>query len=271
MVSRESLDALKILGLTDYETRTYVALNSIISGTATEISRVSQVPRSRIYNILKNLAKKGFLEIGNGKPLTFTVIPPHEVFEKNRNEIKKSMDRAEAELNVVYESQIPNVPAPIWLLHGPDKIVNKEMELISRAKESLFIMGGLMFPNEPYLLKEALPKATKKGVNTRMLTAPICKVDEMEIPTMKIMKETPVELKFFPVPYIKLVVRDREEMLIAFCKLSGEMAISETAIGIWNQYEEFVETITGIYEFIWNMDFFSQAFNPKKSLNSNEE
>jgi hypothetical protein len=28
-----------------------------------------------------------------------------------------------------------------------------------------------------------------------------------------------------------------------------------------------VETITGIYEFIWNMDFFSQAFNPKKSLN----
>jgi len=84
---------------------------------------------------------------------------------------------------------------------------------------------------------------------------------------MKIMKETPVEIKFFPVPYIKLVVRDKEEMLIAFCKLSGEMAISETAIGIWNQYEEFVETITGIYEFIWNMDFFSQAFNPKKSLN----
>jgi len=55
-------------------------------------------------------------------------------------------------------------------------------------------------------------------------------------------------------------------MLIAFCKLSGEMTISETVIGIWNQYEEFVETITGIYEFIWKMDFFNQAFNPKKSL-----
>ncbi|WP_236950988.1 TrmB family transcriptional regulator [Methanobacterium subterraneum] len=163
-VSRETLEALKTLGLTDYETRTYVALNSIISGTATEISQASQVPRSRIYNILKSLDNKGFLEIGKGKPLTFTVIPPHEVFKRNKNEIKKKMERAESELNVLYESQIPNVPAPIWILHGPDKIVNKELEIISRAKESLFIMGGLMFPSEPPQLKEALQKPLKRGL-----------------------------------------------------------------------------------------------------------
>ena len=263
-VSRETLEALKTLGLTDYETRTYVALNSVISGTATEISQVSQVPRSRIYNILKSLGNKGFLEISKGKPLTFTVIPPHEVFKRNKNEIKKKMERAESELNVLYESQIPNVPAPIWILHGSDKIVNKELEIISRAKESIFIMGGLMFPGEPPLLKEALQKPLKGGVNTRILTAPICKVDDVEVTTMEIMKELPVELKFFPVPYIKLVVRDQQEMLIAFCKLSGDVALSETAICIWNQYEEFIETITGMYDFIWSMDFFSPEFNPNR-------
>lgn len=256
-VSRETIDALKRMGLTDYETRTYLALNSIITGTASQISQASQVPRPKVYNVLKSLAKKKFIEMGSGKPIKFTVIPPHEIFERNRNEIRKSLDRAEAELNVVYESQIPHVPAPIWILHGPDKIVNKELEIIARAEESLFIMGGLMFPGEPIRLKNQLEKAHKKGVRTRMMTAPVCHVDEVEVPIKQIMEDSPVEQRFFPVPYIKLVVRDKQEMLIAFCKLSGKNAISETAIGIWNQYEEFVETINGIYEFIWASDFFN--------------
>ena len=96
-----------------------------------------------------------------------------------------------------------------------------------------------------------------------MLTAPVCRVDDVEVQTQEILQSLPMEIKFFPVPFIKLIVRDKKEMLIAFCKLSGNMAISETAIAIWNQYQEFVDTIAGIYEFIWNTDFFNQDFKPK--------
>lgn len=48
-VNRKTIDALKILGLTDYEIQAYAATISIISGTATEISLESNVPRSKIY------------------------------------------------------------------------------------------------------------------------------------------------------------------------------------------------------------------------------
>ncbi len=260
-LSRESMKALKLMGLTEYETQSYVALTSLISANATDISVNANVPRSKVYEVLKNLVKKGFVEMSRGKPLIFTVIPPHEVFLKHRNSIKETMDMAEAELNHVYESQIPKVPAPIWLLHGHEKIVNKEMEIISRAEESLFIMGGLMFPGEPQMLKEQLQKPIKKGVSIRVLTAPKCTVDHIEVPTQEIIKDLSLDLKFFPVPFIKLVVRDKKEMLIAFCKLSEDTALSETAIGIWNQYQEFVDTVSGIYEFIWNADFFNQAFH----------
>ncbi|NYB51112.1 MAG: TrmB family transcriptional regulator [Methanobacteriaceae archaeon] len=257
-LSRESIEALKLMGLTDYETQSYVALTSLISANATEISLAANVPRSKVYQVLKSLVEKGFIEMNQGKPLKFTVIPPHEVFKKSRNHILEAMDQAEAELNLVYESQIPQVPAPIWLLHGQEKIVKKEMEIISRSKESLFIMGGLMFPEEPQQLKTSLRKPLNKGVDIRMLTAPVCWVDEVEVPTQEILQDLPLEIKFFPVPFIKLIVRDKKEMLIAFCKLSGNNAISETAIAIWNQYQEFVDTIAGIYEFIWNTDFFNQ-------------
>lgn len=260
-LSRESIEALQLLGLTDYETRAYVTLTSLISANATEISVNANIPRSKVYQVLKNLVKKDFIEMSRGKPLKFTVIPPHEVFQKSRNHIKAALDVAETELNHVYESQIPQVPAPIWLIHGQEKIVNKEMEIILRAEESLFIMGGLMFPEEPPQLKDHLERSMKNGVDIRMLTAPKCWVDGVEVPTREIMKDLPIQVKFFPVPFIKLIVRDRKEMLIAFCRISGNTAISETAIAIWNQYQEFVDTITGIYDFIWKADFINHAFN----------
>ncbi|WJI08949.1 TrmB family transcriptional regulator [Methanobacterium sp. CWC-01] len=258
-LARETIHALQTMGLTDYETRTYIALNSIISGTATEISLAANVPRSRIYQVLKSLNKKGFIETSRGKPLKFTVIPPRDVFRISRSQIKESMDLAETELNTLYESKIPQVPAPIWLIHGPDKVVNKELEIISRAKESLFVMGGFMFPGETLRLKNVMGKVIKKGVTTRLVTTPECEVDGTKVPVVDELKDIGAELKVFKIPYLKLVVRDKKEMLIAFCKFRGESVVSESAIAIWNQYPEFVETISGIYDFIWNMELFNQG------------
>jgi len=261
VLSRETLEALEIIGLTEYETRAYVALNSLISADAAKISAAANVPRSKVYQVLKNLVKKNFIEMSRGKPLKFTVIPPHNVFHESSEHIKNRLELAEAELNNIYESKIPQVPAPIWLLHGQDKIVNKELELISRAEDSLFIMGGLMFPGEPSLIKVRLEKKLKRNVDIKVLTAPECSVNNVDVSTQVILETLPIDIKFFPVPFIKLVVRDRKEMLIAFCKLSGETALAETAIAIWNQYPEFVDIITGVYEFIWTTDFFKQDFS----------
>ncbi len=267
VLSRESVEALEIMGLTDYEIRAYVALTSLISADAREISLAGNVPRSKVYQVLKSLVKKDFIEMSKGKPLKFTVIPPHDVFHRSSQHIKTRMEWAEAELSNVYESQIPQVPAPIWLIYGPEKIVNKEIELLSRAEESIFILGGLMFPGEPVRIKKGLEKLIKKDVDVKILTAPECSIDHVEVSTKEVLKELPIEMKFFPVPYIKLVVRDRKEMLIAFCKLSGKTALSKTAIAIWNQYPEFVDTITGIYEFIWNTDFFNLGIAQYNQLN----
>jgi sugar-specific transcriptional regulator TrmB len=106
------MEALKLMGLTDYETKAYVGLTSLISANATEISLTTNVPRSKVYQVLKSLVEKGFVEMSRGKPLKFTVIPPHEVFKKSRDQIRNTMDQAEAELNVVNERQIPKSQHP---------------------------------------------------------------------------------------------------------------------------------------------------------------
>ena len=101
-----------------------------------------------------------------------------------------------------------------------------------------------------------------KNINIKMLTAPECSVNHVKVPTKEILHDLISEIKYFQVPFIKLIVRDNKEMMIAFCKVSDDTALPETAIAIWNQYPEFVETISELYEFIWNADFFNQAFDP---------
>ena len=56
-LSRESVEALKLMGLTDYETRAYVTLTSLIAASATEISVAADIPRSKVYQVLKNLTQ----------------------------------------------------------------------------------------------------------------------------------------------------------------------------------------------------------------------
>lgn len=116
-----------------------------------------------------------------------------------------------------------------------------------------------MFQGELERLKESLSKSAKNYVDIKILTAPKCSVNHHEVPTQDVLKDLPVEVKFFPVPFIKIVVRDKKEMLKAFCKLFGDTALSKTAIAIWNQYPEFVDTITGVYEFILKTNLFKEG------------
>jgi HTH-type transcriptional regulator, sugar sensing transcriptional regulator len=231
-------------------------LASLISATALEISEDSGVPLSRTYDVLKSLHKKNFLEITRGKPLIYRVVPPQDVFEKSRMKIKEELDEAESEVTNIYESQISKSPAPIWLIYGSDKIVKKELEIIGRAKSTLHIAAGFMFHEEVEKLNDALTKSLKRGIQTRIIVAPYSITDEEKIKISEGIKKLDCEKKTFQIPFIKVIIRDKKEMLLIFCKFKDESVISQTAIGVWNQYTEFVETIADLYNVVWVMNFF---------------
>lgn len=246
------------MGLTDYESQAYLSLASLISANAFEISEASGVPRSRTYDVLKSLQKKGFVDITRGKPLKYSVVPPQDVFERSRQDIKDQMEEAESEIKTIYEDQIPKFQAPIWLIYGTDKIVKKEIEIISRAKNTLHIAAGLMFQDEIPKLDEGLQKALKRGVQTRIISAPYSITDGKKIDISSGISGLDCEIKTFQIPYLKAIIRDKKEMLLVFCKFSEGSVISQTAIGVWNQYTEFVETIAELYNLVWTMDLFNR-------------
>jgi sugar-specific transcriptional regulator TrmB len=248
------------MGLTDYESKAYLSLASLISATALEISETSGVPLSRTYDVLKSLHKKGFIEVTRGKPLIYRVVPPQDVFEKSRLKIKEELDEAESEVKDIYESQISKSPAPIWLIYGTDKIIKKEIEIINRAKSTLHIASGFIFQEEVEEMKHALNKSIKRGVQIRIIATPYSITDGEKIDISNDLNELDCEIKTFQIPFIKAIIRDKKEMLLVFSKFEDGSVISQTAIGVWNQYSEFVETIADLYNLVWTMNLFKHYY-----------
>jgi sugar-specific transcriptional regulator TrmB len=241
------------MGLTDYEANTYLALAFMISGTATEISMGSKVPRSRIYEILKGMARKGFVEIERGRPLKYTIIPPTEVFQRNKKKLIEDIEEAELELTTIYETQISKIPAPIWLIHGQEKIIKKELEIIGRAKEKINIRAGFMFNGEIKQVKEKINQAARRGIVTKIMAAPYTIVDDEKVNIAEKLEGIQAEFRIYKIPFVKMIVRDGKEMMLILSKFSGDdkRVVNQSAIGVWNQYKEIAQNYMNLFEIQW--------------------
>lgn len=253
-MQNKTVKSLKKLGLSTYQALVYLSLTYMISGTATEISLNSNVPRSKIYDVLKVLGEKGFVEIERGRPLKYHVVPPTEVFRHHKDKILEELEESEMELNYAYESQLSKIPAPIWLIHGTDRIIKKELEIISRAKKTVNIRMGFLFRNEIDQLIEKFNKLIKRGIEINILASPYSYVDNKKIDIIEEFKDSEINIMEADLPFVKMIVRDGKEMIHIFTKFSGKErnVISNTAIGVWNQYEDIAKNYDDRFFNIWN-------------------
>jgi len=75
-------DQVKIsMGLNSYEAQVWAALLSRGISAAGELADISKVPRSRCYDVLETLEKKGFVFTKIGKPIKYIAVPPEDVLE----------------------------------------------------------------------------------------------------------------------------------------------------------------------------------------------
>jgi sugar-specific transcriptional regulator TrmB len=254
------LKYLKMFGLTKYEASCYLTLNYMISATATEISKNANVPRSRIYDVLKPLIRRGFIEVEKGRPSKYSVIPPSEIFRSNKNEIIEGLENAEFEINEIYENQLSKVPAPVWLIHGTEKIIKKELEIISRARKSVNIRMGFLFNAEWELLIHKLKQKAKQGVEVNIMILQKYFANNVSKDIKRESKKSNINFVNFPLPYAKMMVRDEKEMIHVFAKFKerDKQPIPETAIGVWNQYEDIAKSYNERFEIAWNKKIKSQ-------------
>ncbi|MBW2999744.1 hypothetical protein KY339_03650, partial [Candidatus Woesearchaeota archaeon] len=175
-----------------YEVKIWAALLSRGVSTAGELSDIANVPRSRSYDVLESLEKKGFAITKLGKPIKYIAVPPSEVLER----VKKNMtDEAKGRVKRLDELRNTEVLKELETLHnqgieliepselsgalkGRHNLYNHLELTIRNAEESVVIMTtpqGLVRKVEG--LKPTLEKIKKRGVKIR-IAAPLSKETE---------------------------------------------------------------------------------------------
>lgn len=236
------INSLNKLGLSRYEAQAYIGLTKIIRGKAEDIAEVSQLPRSRIYDILKELEKKGFVEIKKGRPMIYTVVEPNIIFRKEKEKLLENLNTTENKLNELYTDEITEIQAPVWLIHNPENIISKEVEIIKKANKSITIRIGFLLDREGQAMVKTFQKIPR-NIQIKILANPICHVDGKKIDIIKIFTDAKLdnlEIIKADIPMMKMLIIDEKELFGTFAKFEGEndSIIPQTAIGVNNKYSE---------------------------------
>ena len=104
IVQKSLLLKLKEFGLNIYESKLWTALLSMGVATAGELSDVANVPRSRTYDVLESLEKKGFIIMKIGKPIKYLAVPPGEVIERVKKKVVIEAEESQKMLEELRES-----------------------------------------------------------------------------------------------------------------------------------------------------------------------
>ena len=106
IIEKRLMLKLKDFGLNSYESKVWVALLSRGISTAGELSDIANVPRSRSYDVLESLEKKGFVVMKLGKPIKYIAVSPNEAIERVKKRVKLKAEEDERILEDLKKSEI---------------------------------------------------------------------------------------------------------------------------------------------------------------------
>ena len=142
-VSEKTKRALKEFGLTEYEVKVYVSLVESGTQAASELSRTASIPYSKIYEILGNLERKGWVETEQGRPSKYYPKAPSTALESSRARLETTLKSSQAdameELQPLYEKKGVREKPDIWIVRGQNNILDKIRETLGRTKRELFV------------------------------------------------------------------------------------------------------------------------------------
>ena len=143
IVSETTRRALKEFGLTEYEVKAYIGLVESGPMPASQLSTTATIPYSKIYEILGNLERKGWVESEQGRRSKYFPKPPGTALESSRvrmeNTLKSSQMDAMSELQPLYEKKGVQERPDIWIVRGQNNIIDRIKETLSRTRRELLV------------------------------------------------------------------------------------------------------------------------------------
>ncbi len=249
----------RIFGLNLYEVKIWTALLSRGVSTAGELSDIANVPRSRSYDVLESLEKKGFIVMKIGKPIKYIAVTPNEVVERVKKAMKAEADERVKRLDTLKEEEVLE---ELNTLHstGIELVEPSEMSGTFRGRHNLYnhieltIRGAqetvtIMTTTQGFLrkvegLRPTLEELKKRGVKIR-IAAPITKECSNALKGISGL----AEVKSVDDINARFAIVDGKEII--FMIMHDEEVHPTYDVGIWVNTPFFAKALEDLFSMAW--------------------
>jgi sugar-specific transcriptional regulator TrmB len=259
IVQADLLKKIKDFGLNSYEAKIWTALLSRGISSAGELSDISNVPRSRTYDVLESLEKKGFVMMKLGKPIKYMAISPTEVIDIIKKKIQQESVRQELSMDELRKSDVLeqltqlhttgiDMVEPtdlVGMIKNRDNVYDYMESMIKKADKSVYIMTSADGMIRKILhLEKTLKKASDRGVSIKILVPHNKETEKLEKELKGI-----VEVKNFTDIKSRFILVDNDKLLFF---ITNDKDVHPTYdVAVWIETSFFAESIKGFFEMVW--------------------
>lgn len=244
-----------------YEVKIWTALLSRGLATAGELSDISSVPRSRSYDVLESLEKKGFVIMKVGKPIKYIAVKPEEIIKRVKKdlEVKTSVqlvnlekikdERVFKDLELLFKQGIESVDpnALSGSLKGRDSVYSQLQTMFDKAEKSVVIATtakGLVRKLNNF--RRVFKKLAAKNVKVRVI-APVTPEAERLLQEYKGV----LQVKNVSKGGARFVVVDDKELLFL---VTDDSVHESSDSGIWVSTPYFASALGNMFNQVWGVN-----------------
>ena len=260
IVKEEFLNMLRqYFSLNLYEVKIWTALLSRKVATAGELSDLAIVPRSRTYDVLESLEKKGFVMVKLGKPIKYIAISPKDVIDRVK---KRVAEKSEEKINKLESLRESDVLQDLEQLHeqgiqlvepsdlsgalkGRYNLYNHLEAMVKNAESEVILMTtSTGFLRKVEALRGIFEVLVERGVSIKIATPKT----EKAVKVQEELKDV-VEIRFTEEIEARFCVIDGEEVL--FMTLHDKDIYPAYDIGVWVNTPFFAQALQQLFEVAW--------------------
>lgn len=200
------IDQLIALGMTEYESKVYLALLREHPATGYQLGKAAGIPRSMVYEALGRLEARGaVLKTSEEKAMLYRPVAPDTLLDRYEQEMQSRVRSLRSGLVPLYNRQ--DESGKLWNFRGRKETLASAAELITNAKHELMMV---LTDADVEELGDLLAGAHERGV-----TLGVMLTGKAEFSLGQVVRHPPRETELHRMGETLIIVADEQEFLIA--------------------------------------------------------
>lgn len=161
------IDGMRLLGLTEYEAKAFMALLLMGGGEADVVASIGRIPRTSAYKVLESLERKGFAKMIQGKPRIYKPSDIDVIEEKYTRQMKDLFSHLRLAKEMYGNKGEPQL---VYTVYGKSNVLKKIGEIIDLSENEILLSSPKLGEIRRELA-EQIKKALSRNVRIIVITS----------------------------------------------------------------------------------------------------